>query len=210
MSSEKLRGAKSAYDVARYALAQMGVHTADQAYAALPEMLPRTVRRIFERGDDLMDSEKDLKNTPVQVDVCHLGTITAKAKEAGVSLRAAISAVMRFGNPVDRVERVLDDLRALKKSPHPARNPSGLFVTAMRTGEDVKLPDVVQDKRDAKPKEHPPLRVGEWVRWNLEWMRVMSVTAVSALLSPSGDERDAYKAAVEGLLHLPRRPHPAG
>lgn len=208
--SEKIRGAKNAYDVARFALAKIGIHTVDQAYAALPEMPVRTVRRIFEKGAVLMDDGETMSKDSDVPPSAHLDTITAKAKEAGVSLRAAISAVLRFGNPVERVERVLDDLRILKGSRAPARNPSGLFVTAMRTGENVKLPEHVLDKQEAgRTDERPPLRVGEWVKWNLEWMRVMVLSGAQVLLSPTSDILDSYKINLDQILHLPRRPSSA-
>ncbi len=55
MTQEKLRGARTVYDLARLLLAERGIHTADQAYAHCPEMPPRTVRRIFERGADRLN-----------------------------------------------------------------------------------------------------------------------------------------------------------
>lgn len=207
MTQEKIRGAKTAYDLARLLLAERGIHTADQAYAHCPEMPPRTVRRIFERGADQRDSDSSseadgsLRSLP-------LGTIellTEKAREAKVSLRSAVTAVLRFGNPVERVTRVLDDIVTLGRVHKPAFRPTGLFIRKMRDGTDVQLPDLVHDQREAQKPAHPPLTVGEWVRWCGEWMRVMSVKGLQAFLSPSADELDLYKINCDLLLHLPRR-----
>lgn len=210
--SEKIRGAKTAYDLARLLLAERGIVNADQAYAACPEMPPRTVRRIFERGAVQRDSDS-FSGTDVPSQSLPLGTIeliTEKAHEAKVSLRSALTAVLRFGNPVERVTKVLDDIVTLGRVHKPAYRPTGLFIRKMRDGTDVALPDIVHDQREVEQPKHPPLSVGEWVRWNLEWMRVLTITGMQVLLSPTDDPLDSYRINVDQITHLPRRPHPAG
>ena len=118
---------------------------------------------------------------------------------------SAVTAVLRFGNPLERVVKVLDDLVTLAKTARPARSPSGLFVHAMRHGSDIKLPDPPETRQAEQRPQYPPLQVGEWVKWNLEWMRVLVLDGTQALLSPTDDPLDAYKAPADNLRHLPRR-----
>lgn len=217
----KLTGATSAYDLARTLLAQHGISTPDQAYAACPDMHPRTVRRIFAEGQiidglaspapDTVLKEKGelLTNNPLpltdSISPDDLNTLTEKAQAAGVKTFSAVTAVLRFGNPLERVVKVLDDLVTLAKTARPARSPSGLFVHAMRHGSDIKLPDPPETRQAEQRPQYPPLRVGEWVKWNLEWMRVLVLEGTQALLSPTDDPLDAYKAPADNLRHLPRR-----
>lgn len=216
-SHQTFEGAKSAYDLARTLLAQQGIYSADQAYAAVPDMPPRTVRRIFECGAVLKDngllirdtqagafevvveSPLSLKDTISPDDIT---TITEKAKAAGVKPWSAVTAVMKFGNPLERVIKVLEDIVTLAKEVKPARSPSGLFIHAMRHGSDIKLPE---GREEAKEKAHAPLSVGEWVRWNLEWMKVLVINGMQVLLSPTEDPDDSYKVPLDNILHLPRR-----
>lgn len=222
---QKICGAKTAYDLARALLALMGVRDAEHAYAAIPDMPPRTVRRIFECGAVLGDAVlmgygvRDLKeegavDVSAQSDaITHKDSIskevveelTSKAKRANVNPRSAVSAVLRYGNPLERVTKVLDDIVLLASR---AKNPSGLFVFCMRHGTDVKLPEEAPPPTEP---QRPPLSVGEWVKWNLEWMKVMVISGISVLLSPTGDVLDSYKVPESNLLHLPRaNSHPAG
>lgn len=211
MSTTKLKGVSGAYTLAARYLHSIGITSVEQAYQALPDMRPRTVRYIwdaFQKDSEIQHQERlPSESLPLAI----IQNLTDKAKEAGVSLRAVLTSVMRFGNPPERAEKVLEDIVTLGKVHKPAYRPTGLYITCIRSGEDVKLPDKVLEKREVsetEKKKNPPLVVGEWVKWNLEWMRVMTTDGLHAQLSPTADPLDVYKVPCGNVLHLPRRSDP--
>lgn len=216
-AGQKMTG-RTLYDIAAQVLMHNGVRRVEEAYSFFPDMHPRTVRRVWERATVLMEMLMDGETTPapptsLHLDSTELERLTAQASEAKVNLKAAVTAVLRFANPLERVTRVLTDIRALAQLGTPARNPSGLFVRLMRSGENVRLPMRAEAEREEKAAEtakRPPLKVGDWIKWNFEWVRVMTTNGLHAMLSPTGDEFDIYKVNVDAVAHLPRCAHPAG
>ena len=170
----------SCYDISRHALHVAGITTFEAAVQVFPHSCAKTIRRIFSKGRLPTNASGDAaipEPAPLQeIDV----ELTALAAEAKVDPKQVISSVMRYGNPLARVKGVLEDLRALVVNECRVTNPTGLFVRLMRSGEDVRLPASVQAKREVKAKhEAPPLKplpeVGEWVKYQGDWLRVEAV-----------------------------------
>ena len=172
-------GRISAYDAARTFFELIGLNTFEQAVQGSPQSCAKTLRRNFSQGKSLIELPTSSGGAlaPLQeIDV----ELTALAAEAEVDPKQVISSVLRYGNPFARVKGVLEDLRALVVNECRVTNPTGLFVRLMRSGEDVRLPASVQAKREVKAKhEAPPLKplpeVGEWVKYQGDWLRVEAV-----------------------------------
>lgn len=168
------------YDLGRMYLDSIGVFTFEDAVQALPLFCAKTLRRIFSQGRLLVDSPVD-REAPTPLPLQEIDVeLTALAAEAKVDLKQVISSVLRYGNPFARVKGVLEDLRALVVNECRVTNPTGLFVRLMRSGQDVRLPASVQAKREVKAKhEAPPLKplpeMGEWVKYQGDWLRVEAV-----------------------------------
>ncbi|WP_155300642.1 hypothetical protein [Deinococcus kurensis] len=77
------------------------------------------------------------------------------ATAAGVDAKPALTAVTRFHNPLERVLKVLNDLR-LAATEQAFRNVTGLFVRLMRSGEDVNLPMSVLAQQAAQKAQQTP------------------------------------------------------
>ncbi|KQR01758.1 hypothetical protein [Deinococcus sp. Leaf326] len=174
-----LIGRISAYDATRTLLELVGLTTFERAVQASPHSCPKTLRRVFSQGKSLIELPTLPGDAPIplqEIDV----ELTALAAEAKVDPKQVISSVLRYGNPFARVKGVLEDLRALVVNECRVTNPTGLFVRLMRSGEDVRLPASVQAKRETKAKhEAPPLKplpeVGDWVKYQGDWLRVEAV-----------------------------------
>lgn len=140
--------APDAYALAAVACAMTGVK-AETAYQQMPEMHPRTVRRVVSGAvrmcmSDVVEEEgvhKDTTDSAVLVEVQQL------AEKAKVRPMVAMSAVTRYLNAPARVCKVLQDIQALQDAQCKVWNPTGLFTRLMRSGQDVKLPDRVTAKR---------------------------------------------------------------
>lgn len=153
-----------AYGVAAVALAVTGA-TVESAYQAMPEMNPRTVRRVLAGAGDAVrmcmsssvQKEQELKDTIENAD---LESIRAMAEKAKVAPGVAESAVTRYGNNPERVRRVLADLGTLVAENYRVWSPTGLFTRLMRSGQEVKLPErVVQARRQVEQQKAERERV---------------------------------------------------
>lgn len=201
------------YDIAAQLLLEHDVQRVEDAYPFFPDLHPRTVRRVWKTYQDTVLKDKGIKSLKEKksftsfkdsISPEDLNTVTEKAQQAGVRTWNAVTAMTRFGHSLERVMKVLDDICTLAQTPWPARTPSALFVDTMRHGRNIKVPEATEARKEAKKPKHEPLKVGEWVRWNLEWMRVMLIQGTQALLSPSAELHDSYKCPTDNLLHLPR------
>lgn len=187
-----------AYALAAVSLAVTGVSEA-QVYQQLPEMHPRTLRRVLAGRKDAVHmcmSSVDLRE-PVHRDSTSEGVldgIRTLAEKARVAPGVAESAVTRYGNTPERVRKVLTDLVTLKEAHCLVWNPSGLFTRLMRSGKDVVLPERVLQARekaaaekvekDSKPVPQP----GMMVKLYGEVCRILEVTRQFALVQTSIDD----------------------
>ncbi|WP_235514292.1 hypothetical protein [Deinococcus sp. Leaf326] len=147
-------------------------------------------------------------------------SLTALAGEAKVDAQQALSAVLRYGNPMARVMGVLEDIRALVLHDCRVFNPTGLFVRLMRSGEDVRLPARVRAQREERQegtREDPlPLpTIGEWVKYQGDWLIVEAVLERKVrLYAPPGRHYHYFVADAdtdvpfEQARALPRRATP--
>jgi len=139
------------YSLAAVACAVAGVET-DRAYQQLPNLRPRTVRYILaspNAGRMYSSSVSELQEHKGASGEVELGRLRDLAETVKVAPGVAESAVTRYRNPLDRVERVLEDLATLQRESCRVFNPTGLFVRLMRTGKDVLLPERVTQARKA-------------------------------------------------------------
>jgi len=195
---KQVQASTDAYALAGVALAVTGTSEA-QAYQALPEMHPRTVRRVLAgRKDAVRMCMSDSVNTaPVHKDTTEEGVlveIRTLADKARVAPGVAESAVTRYGNSPQRVRRVLEDLVTLREAHCKVWNPSGLFTRLMRSGKDVVLPDRVVQARErieaerlekaAKPVPVP----GMLVKLYGEVCKIVEVTRQFALVQTTIDD----------------------
>ena len=131
----------SAYDLARGLLDILGLPSFETAVQALPTSCPKTLRRIFSQGvpmcrSDLPEKPQEHRDT-LEVDV----SLTALAGEAKVDATQALSAVLRYGNPIARVMGVLEDIRALVRVWFPTSTALNTLNRAM--GKDELYPFVL-------------------------------------------------------------------
>lgn len=180
--------AADAYALAGVALAVTGVSEA-QVYQAVPQMNPRTVRRVLSGCNDTVrmcmssfSSEreqvhKDSNESAVLVEV------QQAAEGAKVRPQIAIAAVTRYLNSPERVCRVLDDIHSMLNAGCRVWNPTGLFTRLMRSGEEVRLPERVQQQRQQQTAQQqaqeakPVPQVGMFVKWCGEVCRIIGLTA---------------------------------
>lgn len=174
-----LTGRFSAYDATRTLLELVGLTTFERAVQASPNSCAKTLRRVFSQGKSLVELPATPEVIPVSIQEIDV-ELTALAAGARVDAKQVLSAVLRYQNPVARVKGVLEDLQTLVVNQCRVTNPTGLFVRLMRSREDVRLPASVQAKREVRAKhEAPPLKplpeVGEWVKYQGDWLRVEAV-----------------------------------
>ncbi|AFD27417.1 hypothetical protein [Deinococcus gobiensis] len=210
----------SAYDLARGLLDILGLASFETAVQALPTSCPKTLRRIFSQGvpmcrSDLPKEAQEHRDT-LEMDV----NLTALAGQAKVDATQALSAVLRYGNPIARVMGVLEDIRALVRHDCRVFNPTGLFVRLMRSGEDVRLPARVRARREVQqerdPQEPLPLPcLGEWVKYQGDWLIVEAILERKIrLYAPPGRHYHYFVANAdtdvpfEQARALPRRATP--
>lgn len=143
--------ATDAYALASVSLAVTGVSEV-QVYQAVPEMHPRTVRRVLAGRKDTVrmcmssfSGEEQVHKDSISETV--LDGIRSEAEKAGVAPGVAESAVTRYGNTPERVQRVLEGIQTLLEASCKVYNPSGLFTRLMRSGGEVKLPERVTQAR---------------------------------------------------------------
>lgn len=185
----------TAYDALRTLLTLAGAGHVDHSYQVAPKACPRTLRRAFSQGvlmclDVSLQENKNPSDTLKEEELSELQML---AREAKVPAEHAITAMLRFGNPLTRVKQVLVDIRALIVHGGKVTNPPGLFIKTMRSGEDVKLPQRVQAVRDQEQTRKAvqgaagAIQVGEWLKVDGDWLRVEAVTpGMVELYAPLG------------------------
>jgi len=184
------------YEIAAQNLLAAGITDVDRAYAFYFNLPPRTVRRIFERCQCLMGNvlTSGSKEKTYPLGTTEMTDLTAAAKEAGIPAKVALSAVLRFGNPVERVREVLRDIRALIVYQCAPRNAPGLFVSLMRSGEGVVLPErVVLARQVVKPESAVQSGTS-----NLRAAKEQAAAAAQMLLDASAQASPAEQWAQRG------------
>lgn len=175
-----------AYALAGVALVVTGVVEA-QVYQAVPQMNPRTVRRVLAGRTD---SVRMCMCSEVQTEQVHKDStekadwdsIPELAGQAKVRLEIATAAVSKYQNAPSRVARVLRDIHSLREAGCRVWNPTGLFTRLMRSGEDVRLPErVVQARaavadRQAQAAAKPQPQIGMLTRFCGEVCRIIGLT----------------------------------
>lgn len=207
---KQVQASTDAYALAGVALAVTGVSEA-QAYQAVPEMHPRTVRRVLKGTKDgvrmYMSSSvekelvhKDSTESAVLVEIQQL------AERAKVRPAIAMSAVTRYLNSPERVRKVLTDLHTLEEAHCKVWNPTGLFTRLMRSGKDVVLPDrvvqarqAVEDRKQQEAAKPVPMP-GMLVKLYGEACRILEVTRQFALVRTSIDD---IRVPVDQLRFIP-------
>jgi len=184
-----------AYSLAAVACAMTGVR-AETAYQQLPEMHPRTVRRVVS-GAVRMCMSSVLEKEPVHKDSTEnadLDSIRDMAEKARVAPGVAESAVTRYGNSPERVCKVLADLGTLLEAHCKVWNPTGLFTRLMRSGKDVVLPErIAQARKTAETEKaekvaRPIPAPGMLVRLYGEVCHILEVSRQFALVQTSIDD----------------------
>jgi len=172
-----------AYSLAAVALAVSG-GTVEGAYQQVPNLRPRTVRYILaspNAGRMYSSSVSELQEHKGASDEVELGRLRDLAETVKVAPGVAESAVTRYGNALDRVERVLEDLATLQRESCRVTNPTGLFVRLMRSGRDVLLPARVERDRaevaamKAENAARPVPEVGMFVKLYGEVCRIVGL-----------------------------------
>lgn len=180
--------AADAYALAGVALAVTGVSEA-QVYQAVPQMNPRTVRRVLAgRNGAVLMCMSSLSSEIEQVHTdsngnAVLAEVQQAAEGAKVRPQIAIAAVTRYLNSPERVCRVLGDIHSMLNAGCRVWNPTGLFTRLMRSGEEVRLPERVQQQRQQQTAQKqdqeakPVPQVGMFVKWCGEVCRIIGLTA---------------------------------
>lgn len=204
----RIKTFKSSYDALLYALELLGVTTLDQAVQAMPDMLPRTLKRAFQRSVQMGMSFDPKETTHTHVDTTDLASVTLKAQAVKVSPKMAMLSLLRYGNSVERVSGVLDDIQALIRAGCRIWNPTGFFVRTMRSGRDVILPDAVVVAREDQQEQRPePVRiqVGSWALVDGDWLRVEAVDGGNVhLFAPEGFRYRYTVAGYDAWIPLER------
>lgn len=209
-AEEAVTSSTDAYSLAAVSLAVTGVSEA-QVYQAVPQMHPRTVRRVLAGRKDTvhMCMSSSLEGELVHKDTSSeavLAGIRDLAEKARVAPGVAESAVTRYGNSPERVRRVLEDLVTLRESHCKVWNPSGLFTRLMRSGKDVVLPERVLQARKqaqevkAEKEARPTPQPGMMVKLYGEVCRILEVTRQFALVQTSIDD---IRVPVDQLRFMP-------
>lgn len=187
--------APDAYSLASIACALTGVKS-QTAYQQLPQMHPRTVRRVVAGAvhmcmSDVFEEEGVHQDTTESAVLVEIQQLADKAK---VRPAVAISAVTRYLNSPERVKRVLADISVLQQAHCKVWNPTGLFTRLMRSGEDVRMPDRVNQQREknnqaaAAKKAQPIPAVGGLVKLYGEICRIIEVTRQFAVVRTQIDD----------------------
>lgn len=168
LRAELRGGRRNAYDLARTLLSLAGLDSFESAAQGAPQTCPKTLRRVYSQGVPMCMSSL-VQKEQVHTDTLETGQLQTLAGEAQVDAKQALSAHLRYGNPLERVTRVLTDIKALISNHCKVHNPTGLFVRLMRSGGDVQLPAAVVAKRESSQVDRPkaaqvPLRVGDVVK----------------------------------------------
>ena len=168
----RAHGSNSAHTAAAVSCALLGISDSVAGYVAMPEMHPRSVRRLTAQANLLLSERKtdsDLAGeTPTPVESKTVVTKQNKfrvvsdstanpppelkklALAASVPILTAYLAHVYFRNPLERVLNVLQDIADLKTVSQGATNPKALFTWMMRRpSENVKLPVSILEARAA-------------------------------------------------------------
>lgn len=187
-AEQAVQASPDAYALAGVALAVTGTSEA-QVYQSVPQMNPRTVRRVLSGCKDsvrMCMSSFNLQGEQVHKDTIEsavLIEVQQAAEGAKVRPQIAIAAVTRYLNSPERVCRVLGDIHSMLNAGCRVWNPTGLFTRLMRNGEEVRLPERVQQQRQqvaAQQEEQvakPIPQVGMLVKWCGEVCRIIGLTA---------------------------------